>query len=406
MRKWLLFLAPAIVLLVVYFGLYHKNKELKYIPDGADAVVLIDVKNLTRKYLAEMLSHPSVWFKDSGKKDKISWKDAGIKIPDFVQLFHLKNENLTSWNTVFEIKNSEAFKSFLKDQNFQTKGTNLYTNGNIFLKINGEFCIVGTSQKSFAIIENSLKSNKDLWNADDFMIDGIGSLGIVNGKNIGKYAIHLNDDSVEISNFSDLKKAETTLTQNSVNTGFITAQLDRKNIQTISEVFKTELFSHPKINSVDIHSDLKQVTDTIISYDYDENFNEVEKISYQKIVQPQYLIQIKSKNPDELWNYFEQKKFINTQNQFTAIPFLPNKISKNESGILINTINDPKIKNSSEANFIFIKNNPLLLSSIKSLSPKLRKKAGKLKSVFFWNEQKLNLLRFQFKSDELPLILR
>lgn len=406
MRKWLLFLVPAIVLLVVYFGLYHKNKELKYIPDGADAVVLIDVKYLTRKYLAKTLSHPSVWFKDGGKKDKISWKDAGIKIPDFVQLFHLKNENFTSWYTVFEIKNSEAFKSFLKDQNFQTKGNSLYTNGNVFLKTNGKICIVGTSQKSFDVIENSLKSNKNLWNADDFMIDAIGSLGIVNGKNIGKYAIHLNDDSIEISNFSDLKKAEATLTQNSANTGFITAQLDRKNIQKISEVFKTDLFSHPEINSVDINSDLKQVTDTIISYDYDENFNEVEKISYQKIVQPQYLIQIKSKNPDELWKYFEQKKFINTQNQFTAIPFLPNKISKNESGILINTINHPKIKNSSEANFIFIKNNPLLLSSIKSLSPKLRKKAGELKSVFFWNEKKLNMLRFQFKSDELPLILR
>ncbi|MBD8082900.1 hypothetical protein [Chryseobacterium caseinilyticum] len=406
MKRRLLFLVCVIVLLAVYFILYHKNKELKYIPDGADAVVLIDVKNFTRKYLSETVLHPSVWLKEGDKKAGISWKDAGIKIPDFVQLFHLKNEGFSNWYMVLEIKNRKEFESFLKDQNFQTKGNSLYTNGNIFLKINGEICIAGTSQRSFETIESSLKSNKILWNADDFMTDGIGSLGIINGKNRENYSIHLNDENIEISNFTDFKKAETAFSQNINQTDFLTAQLEQKNIQTFSNLFKTEIFSHPEINSVEMNADLKQITDTIISYDYDDNFNEVEKVSYQKIVQPQYLIQIKTKNSDEVWNYFEQKKFISPQNQFTAIPFLPNKISRDENGILINTVNHPKIKKSSEANFILIKNNPLLLSSFKSLSPKITKKVRELESVLYWNDKKQTLVRFQFKSGNLPLILR
>lgn len=406
MRKWLLFLVPAIALLAVYFFLYHKNKELKYIPEDADAVVLLDVKNLTRKYLAETISHPSVWFKDGEKKGKISWRNAGIKIPDFIQLFHLKNESFSNWYAVLEIKNKEELLLFLQDNSFQNKGNGYYSNGNVFLKINAENCIAGTSQKSLAAIETSLKSNSTLLNANEFITDEIGSLGIISGKSREKYSIHLNDDNIEISNSNAVKMAESVLSENMKQTGFISAQLDQKNIHRLSKLFQNSLFSDSKITSLNISVDLRQVSDTIISYDYDENFNEVEKISYQKIVQPQYLVQIKTKKPEEVWTSFEQKNWINQQNQFTAIPFLPNRISKNEKGILITSPAHPEITNDPAENFILVKNNPLLLSSFKSLPTKIVKKAGDLESVFYWNNKSQILLRFQFKSGGLPLILR
>ena len=405
-KKWFLFSMAIIALLAIYFGLYYKNKELKYIPDSADAVVLIDVKNFTRKYLFETLTHPSAWFKDNKKKDKISWRDAGIKIPDFVQLFHLKNESFYNWNTVLEIKNKEEFLLFLKKNGFKNKRDNIYSNGNFSLKISGEICIIGTSEKNLSDIENSLQSTKNLINTDDFMTEGIGSLGIINNKKIEKYPITLEDNFIEISNFGDSKHATSFLSKNINSTEFATAQLDQKNIQFITKILKTDFLSHKKINAIEANVDLKQVTDTIVSYDYDDNFNEIEKISYQKIVQPQYFIQINTKNKEDLWTYFEQKKYINNQNQFNAIPFSPNKISKNETGILIHSDIHPKIKNNFKENFILIKNNPLILSSFKSVIASGQKKITDAAYLFYLNQDKKFFIRLAFKHQELPLILR
>lgn len=406
MKKWLLFLVPIIVFLPVYFGLYHKNKELKYIPYDADAVVLIDVKKLTRDYLSQTLSHPSTWFEKSESKGKKSWLKSGVKIPDFVQFFHLKNDSFSSWHTVLEIKDKEEFFSFLKDQNFQNKSSNLYTNGNFSLKIDGEICILGTSEKFLPQIESSLKSNKNILNADDFMGKGVGSLGIIDSKKIEKYAIILENNFIEISSYSGSKSAENVLSESLKSTDFTSAQLDQKNIKIISKLFKTDLFSHPEINSLDTTVDLKQVTDTIISYDYDNNFNEVEKISYQKIAQPQYYIQLKTKNPDAVWTDFKSKNQINEKNQFTAIPFLPNAVLQIKDNIVIHSKQYPTLRNQSQKNFILIKNNPLLLSSIKSLSASDRKKLSKLDYIFYHNDEAKRVLRLQFRPNKLPLILQ
>ena len=100
-----LFIAFAIGL---YFFLYHRNKTLKFVPDQADIIVLIDVKKSARQSLWSLATEPSNWLKTSKSKSTISsFRKSGLKIPDFLQVFHLRNTQITAWYTVLEIDDNK-----------------------------------------------------------------------------------------------------------------------------------------------------------------------------------------------------------------------------------------------------------------------------------------------------------
>ena len=152
---------------------------------------------------------------------------------------------------------------------------------------------------------------------------------------------------------------------------------------------------------------LEEENDTIITYSYDDNFNEVEKKIFQKIIQPNYIIDFQSSNPEKTELYFQNKKWINAQNQFTAIPFQPNLIIQNSKGFEIKSTRKPVQQSFNlNENYIFVKNNPLLLSFLKTLSPKEKKMISDIDYIFYGNRDQDYCLKVQFKKDDLPLILR
>ncbi|PTT31227.1 hypothetical protein DBR28_15685, partial [Chryseobacterium sp. HMWF028] len=190
-------IVPLIVLLAVavYFVAFHKNKNLRYIPGNADAVVLIDVKKLTGRYLFNLATHPSQW---SGSKSKSkssgSLKDAGIRIPDFLQIFHLKDTKISEWYSVLELKDSGRFISFLKKQNFVDKGNNCFQKDQFFVVIDGNQCIAGTSDLAFETLQKQLlqTSSNPVLDADQFIHHTAGSLSLISGKKIQNFSIDLN----------------------------------------------------------------------------------------------------------------------------------------------------------------------------------------------------------------------
>jgi hypothetical protein len=183
--------------------------------------------------------------------------------------------------------------------------------------------------------------------------------------------------------------------------------LDSRNVKIVSELFNKKLNDSININSLSSVAELELVNDKIISYSYDDNFNEVEKVSYQKILQPNYSINLQSWESENLWLYFQQKNWINAQNQFTPVPFQPNVIKKNGSEILIkSTKKEVDFGKRFVGNYIFIKNNPLLINSIKSLSPSERKSISNIDYGFYGNKDDYYYLKINFKKEKLPLILR
>ncbi|WP_288377062.1 hypothetical protein [Chryseobacterium culicis] len=405
-------IVPLIVLfaIAVYFVAFHKNKSLKYIPENADAVILIDVKKLTGQYLFSLAAHPSGWSgsKNKRKSTKGSLKDAGIIIPDFLQIFHIKDTKFSEWYSVAELKDSQKFISFLKKQSFTAKGNNRFQKDQIFIVVTGNLCIAGTSDSGFEMIKNKLPVSSDpVWNADQFISNAVGSISFISGKKIQNFSIDINEDEIEIKNSPDTETFNAIASQLEKRTHFLDIELDKENVRNFSHLFNKSIADSSKVTSFKATADLEQLNDTIISYEYDDNFNEVEKKTVQKITQPIYTIDIVSNAPEKTWEYFQAKKWINNENQFTAIPFQPNVISRNKQGAAIRSTQkavspSPRLKE----NYILIRNSALLYSSLKTLSTKEKRIISDIDYVLYTNKSKDYWIKIKAKNGELPLILR
>lgn len=405
-------IVPLFILLAaaVYFVFFYKNKTLKFVPENADIVVLIDVKKLTGQYISSLIAHPSKW-SESKKKDKktIPLKDSGIKIPDFLQIFHLKGAEFSEWYSVVELKDPQKFSAFLKSHQFISNSNNIFRKDQIFIKIEGENCILGTSGKSFAAIQQLLfkSPDKKTFNADRFIGSSLGSISFISGQKIQNFSIELKADEIEIKNTAEAISFAAAISDMQEKNHFLEAELDEQNVKSYARFFNKNLVDSAQINYFKATADLEQVNDTIISYGYDDNFNETEKKTVQKIIQPNYIIDLRSSAPEKTWDYFQHRKWINTQNQFTAIPFQPNQIERNEGGVIVKSTRKPiPLSPKLKENYIFIRNSPLLLSSLTTLTSTEKKILSDIEYIFYGNKGQNYWVNIKAKKGELPLILR
>ncbi|MCD0454307.1 hypothetical protein LPB85_02455 [Chryseobacterium sp. LC2016-27] len=408
MKKKYIFLVITVLLSIgVYFLLFYKDKSLKYIPENADVVVLIDVKKATRQYISSFLMHPSKWMEDSKKdKNKISISGSGLKVPDLLQVFHLNNTKISEWYTVLEIKDKAKFLEFLKNRQFVNDGKDRFKNDQLFIKIDGEKCIVGTSNLNFKNIGKpfSQKFRDQILKSDSFMNDGLGSISFISEVRTQNFSINVKDDEIEIKNETNSINFESLISDLNNETQFLNVELDPENIKKISSVFKEDISDLIQVDHFKMSMEVSEVNDTIISYGYDDDFNEIEKVSYQKIVQPDYEILLQSSNPNKTLEYFRRKKWMNEQDQFTAIPFQPNLISHNKDQISIrSTRKSVKLSDYKKQNYIFIKNDPLLYSSFKMLNNQFFKD---IEYLFYGNKAQNYTVKIKFKKKKYPLILR
>lgn len=405
-------IVPLILLFAAafYFVFFHKDKTLNLVPKDADVVVLIDVKKLTRQYISSLIAHPSKWSGSKTKdKKEISLKDSGIKIPDFLQIFHLKDTRFSEWYSVVELKDPQKFSAFLKSHKFIPKGKNLFRKDQLFIKIEGENGIIGTSALAFDPINKVLiqSSRKNTLNADQLISHSTGSISFISVQKIQNFSIELKADEIEIKNTADTGILASVISEVQKRNHFLAIELDARNVKNYAHFLDKNLIDSAQINYFKTTADLEQVNDTIISYGYDDNFNEIEKKTVQKIIQPNYIIDLQSQIPEKAWSYFQHKKWINAQNQFTAIPFQPNRIDQSNKGLVIQSIRKPiSLSPELTESYIFIKNNPLLLSSLKSLTPAERTILSDIEFIFYGNKAEHYWVKIKAKKGKLPLILR
>lgn len=405
-------IVPLLLVLVfaVYFIAFRKDKKLSYIPGNADAVVLIDSKKLAGQYLFSLAIHPSKWFGAKTKdKDFASLKEAGIKIPDFLQIFHIKNTKFSEWYSILELKNPQQFVAYLKKQKFTDHGNKRFQKGQYFILIEGNRCIAGTSELAFdALQEQLLKGSVNpVWDADKLIQNTVGSLSFISGQKIENFSIELQDDAIEIKNNSNQESFTSIESGLQKNNHFLQVELDRENLQNFTHFFNKNLVDSSMVTTLKATADLEQINDTIISYGYDDDFNEIEKKTIQKITQPNYSIYIQSKEAEKTWEYFQSKKWINEDNQFTPIPFQPNEISQKKNEIVIKSTGKPVILRSPlKENYVLIKNNSLLYSSLKTLSNKEKRIISDIDYVLYGNKENNYWIKIKAKKGDLPLILR
>jgi len=405
MKRAIILLAVLFFVAVVgYFFWSLKDKDLKAVPRNVDVLVLVDSKKLSEQYILTLIKNPSKWFETTNN----SFKNSGVEVPDYVQIFHLKDTSFSEWYSVFEISDKDKLVKFLNEKGFKLIKSNLYKKDQISVKIEVSKCIVGFSNSNFdkttAEIFNS--KFKNLY-ADELINNSIASVSYFANSKIHKFAVYLNDENVEIKTKSLDDHFSTMISDLDKQTSFLKLELDSTNVKIASELFNKKLSDSIKINSLSGVAELEMVKDKIISYIYDDDFNEVEKVSYQNILQPNYSINLQSWESENLWLYFQQKNWINAQSQFTPIPFQPIVIKKNGSDISIkSTRKAVDFGQRFSGNYVFIKNNPLLINSIKSLSASEKKAISKIDYSFYGNKGDYFYLKINFKKEKLPLILR
>jgi len=393
---------------MMYFVFYHKQNTKIFSPQEADTVILIDTKKLTRQYVYSLIEHPSLWFESKGK-NKIFFRKSGVKIPDFLQIFHLKSSKVSNWYSVFELEDRKTFLLFLKQQKFTDLGNQVFRKDLVFIKILGKNLIIGSSSDDFERINNQLfhSSQVNLFDADTLVTNGLGSIILNTKKGSHNLSVELRHDEIEIRNQSDSYDPSPVISKLLKTDSFLETELDAENIKNFASIFDETFADSSSINQMKASVHLEEVNDTIITYSYDDNFNEVEKKTFQKIIQPNYIIDFQSLNPEKAKLYFHNKKWINAQNQFTAIPFQPNLITQNSKDFEIKSTRKPVQQSFNlNENYIFVKNNPLLLSFLKTLSPKEKKIISDIDYIFYGNRDQDYCLKIQFKKDDLPLILR
>ncbi|WP_288459490.1 hypothetical protein [uncultured Chryseobacterium sp.] len=393
---------------MMYFVFYHKQNTKIFSPKEADAIILVDTKKLTREYVYSLAGHPSLWF-ESKRKNKISFRKSGVKIPDFLQIFHLKSSKFSNWYSVFELEDKKTFLLFLKQQKFTDLGNQMFRKDQVYIKILGRNCIVGSSSDDFERINNQLfhSSQANLFDADALVTNGLGSIILNTKKGSHNLSVELRHDEIEIRNQSDSYDPSPVISKLLKTDSFLETELDAENIKNFSSIFDKTFADSSSVNEIKASVHLEEVNDTIITYSYDDNFNEVEKKTFQKIIQPNYIIDFQSLNHEKTKLYFQNKKWINAQNQFTAIPFQPNLITQKSKGFEIKSTRKPVQQSFNLIeNYIFVKNNPLLLSFLKILSSKEKKMISDIDYIFYENRNQDYYLKVQFKKDDLPLILR
>lgn len=405
MKRAVILLAVLFFVAVVgYFFWSLKDKDLKAVPRNTDVLVLVDSKKLSEEYILTLLKNPSKWFETS----KSSFKNSGVEVPDYVQIFHLKDTSFSEWYSVFEISDKDKLVKFLNEKGFKLIKNNLYKKDQFSVKIEASKCVVGFSNSNFDKTTTGIFNSKfkNLY-ADELINNSIASVSYFAKSKIHKLAVYLNDENIEIKTKSLDDHFSTMISDLDKQTSFLKLNLDSTNVKLASELFNKKLNDSITINSLSAVAELELVKDKIISYSYDDDFNEVEKVSYQQILQPYYSINLQSWESENLWLYFQQKNRINAQSQFTPTPFQPNVIEKNGSDISIKSKRKAiDFGQRFSGNYVFIKNNPLLINSIKSLSASEKKTISNIDYSFYGNKGDYFYLKINFKKEKLPLILR
>lgn len=344
------------ILAISLFGFKYyrslKSDEIK-IPKNSYSVIRIKIDNLAIDLFKNSISNYSEYY--SRKKDSTrvfnqkNILDLGVKIPADLYLFSLSDTS-TTWYSILDISNEKNIDDFLKnkldlkDSIFEESNTSQ----RIFVKKslgamlgNGKIIISFGPDPQFNLMKELIGSNQSDWILAKSMVAGISKISDSKVsysdqmKNWAKVDFKKGRINMEAYIKSQLFKFPTTANEiedqnNQVLSFAFNSDLSLllKDRQDQLEKLKLSVDSVYKYvgNFVSIRLDDGYVmeTDTIITYDYDDNFNMVEKKEIQKIEVPDLAFNIMASPhlvgylPDKMFYKFSKEYKQGMINLFTG----------------------------------------------------------------------------------------
>ncbi|MET2985935.1 hypothetical protein [Aureibaculum conchae] len=354
MRKKALyfFIVFAVIIVVLYLWRYKQSQVFENrVPANATKVVNVNLRQIENHLLFDFLANPITYLKprkrkDSLKKPRVSLNN-GVSIPRNILFYSNSNKLKDNWfSSVIGITDLEKLSRFLVKEKFVKHTENkiiFYTKANIVLAIKDEQLILGLKSDKKATIFPlliSLFDIKDYLREDDTILKPL-----INSES--DISFSLGDDWLE-ADFnkgffelqgaldSDLFVTNVNQTPNENGIVSLSGKINRHN-STFKQFLadKKEKFNEITHLSLDSIIDkwngklnmniasIEQKTDTIVSYEYDDDFNKVEIKSTQKKKIPTLSLILGQEKSSSLSDYFYSKnaiQIIENDTVFTAIP--------------------------------------------------------------------------------------
>lgn len=398
LKRIIKIVVPIIILAgIVYWGYKFVNNTsslLGVVHKNADAVVKIDLHGIKETIVLDALSSPKFYYDNisfsSSKKEKDSTLEKGINLkPYTVVLYTLKNVENTVFST-FPIDNFTGFTAYVKEYVKNKKGKILEAEGYKYAVLEKSKVCIAWNSKNLAVAAAPDKIDltkvsvvfTDVLVGEKLIVDKNNSL-IQKLKSTKDHIVYVKGTSVIGLNFEDGKLAvagqlevdessvfSKEIIVNSVRNASLQMYLDYNfandnHKRDFISAFKNSSFlqkSNLQIDSIAKYSNgffslavsgkTKQ-QDTIITYDYDDNFNKVEKKTVQEKEAPKMYVNL-GVNKNGLSTYLKTQGAIE-QGVFTALPIYNFYVSSTDKVSLFATAkNNPKTEVFKSANFLDI----------------------------------------------------
>ncbi|MCF6347960.1 MAG: hypothetical protein L3J20_06645 [Flavobacteriaceae bacterium] len=352
-KRVYIFIGIGILLMLLYLFRYKQDSTfINRIPNSATAIININTRQLEHHIVFDFLKHPITYLKsettarDSIKKPKFSLTK-GIEIPKNI-LFFTNNSTLKKawYSSVFEMSNPEELSRYLLTKNFKKNNT-IYSKDNFVFALKDKQLIIAITYDKKSNITEAIQT---IFNEKDFLNDGSPLLKPILENASDICLTTTNHDFFE-ANFKDgmfkiqgkanpnfdlfISTMQPEFTQNSL--AFITGKINKthvlfKNSLQIINQSKFNKITHLSLDSITDQwsgtfsfnlKSIKSKTDTIITYNYDDDFNKVEIKSTQKLIIPELEFELKSEKDSILYNYFLQEnaiQVIENETLFVAFP--------------------------------------------------------------------------------------
>ncbi|MCX2475612.1 hypothetical protein OQZ33_14865 [Pedobacter sp. MC2016-05] len=387
MKKFLKIAAVILIsLLILFLGtLKYRNYSANQIaiPKNTTSLVKISVDEILKTLAFNAISNPVHYFKsDTGKNVGRSFKriDHGLSIPANLYLYTIKDQPNTSFFARFKIRNLQNFEDFLsKAVGFKIK--------KVSNKLNYAKSVLGNvaiwyDEKSAAVVFSSQIANfdavlKDVLNEKDFkeMSDGGFSQLIKSSSHV---AFQENAQLAEL----DFKSGEisfngifNTLEGMKIKSGLNSHQPANTNHVMnfwLNADFERNIKKEFKLKNVVIEQDslvkyyqgnidmewintIKQ-TDSIITYEYNDDFEKVQKVTLQQKDVPNVLINI-SADALPLKNYLARQNVIYLDSGVvnkSVFPLYQVFVGGNSKQLTLSTTKEPSLHQYSQKNNNFL----------------------------------------------------
>ncbi len=376
-KKKILLALCCLLCAAVWYKLFYKSYHQNSVVQNADCIIAVDVKKITNTALWDLLKHPSRWSfspATTKKKEQISWKDV-VVIPDYIFIFHVKNQPASIWYTLFEIKDTNMLKKGLSSYEFievnsKANSKTFYSKKYAASVVSFNNQILLTNAPAAAMIETKAVA-KSMFEEKKFVSRQLLKSNIDAGSHVSITLLKNNflaEDAVAKINFDEngmtikgnftaeqafsFAESKFNYTNGSLlSLSFVQPPPALYNLINDSAKAKLSVALSLNIDSLLLPGNkiyqlevagFKTRADSAVSYEYDDNFVQTKKLVINNIDEPAFNFSIEGKDPEKIFNYFlDNNKLEKTGTAyiFTAMPFVKSFCKINEHNLQITSAN-------------------------------------------------------------------